>query len=275
MSRHAQRSTWRGRRGNVPEADYADQRRAGWRRKMARSWLSWAWKGRGVRSADAANSSKPNLNDRAKERPTGSDELYYRYVTDIRHVARTVLGSRTADACEDVCQSVFETIIRSARTGRLNMAGDLRPYIRTMAKNASLNWRRRTGRETLVGDPEWFDGSGVQVDRWEKEERALSLLQAVLASLPEELAALYGSRFVRRQSQERSAQELGMSRQRLRTLERRLKDVVGRAIVDAGFEPETCHESSVAEVTRVVAPHAPHPLRRRRRNDSAARRVGR
>jgi len=215
-----------------------------------------------VRSIDAAAVSGPSLNDRVDERPSASDELYYRYVADVRHAARTVLGSRTADACEDVCQSVFETVIRAARMGRLNMAADLRPYIRTMAKNASLNWRRRAGRETLVGDPEWFDALGVQLARWEKEEDALSLLEAVLASLPEELAALYGSRFVRRQSQESAAQELGMSRQRLRTLERRLKDVVGRAMVDAGLEPETCPEHSGGRAVSATLEHGGLPIPR-------------
>jgi hypothetical protein len=60
-----------------------------------------------VGSIETAKVSEPHLNDRVDERPSASDELYYRYVTDIRYAARMVLGSRAAEACEDVCQSVW------------------------------------------------------------------------------------------------------------------------------------------------------------------------
>ena len=158
--------------------------------------------------------------------------LYQRYRADIQDTVRFFLGRRYVADVDDVCQSVFERVLKALRSGRVQATSDLRGYVRTAARNAAFNWERRGRRELPVEGLEPLHIIDPEDPGRVKEDIALCRLDAALSAVPKELGELYKLRFVERHSQTRSAQKLGVSRQRLRTLERRLKEHLRQVIVD-------------------------------------------
>jgi DNA-directed RNA polymerase specialized sigma24 family protein len=108
-----------------------------------------------------------------------------------------------------------------------------------MAKNCCLNWRRDRNHESAVPNLEAFPMPDRQGLVRELEDRALDVLEAEVSSLPKQLGDLYQRRFVQRRSQIDTANELGLSRQQVRTLENRLKNRLSRAIIDAGVATDS------------------------------------
>jgi DNA-directed RNA polymerase specialized sigma24 family protein len=83
------------------------------------------------------------------------------------------------------------------------------------------------------------DPAADEADRRESEEdaRLLASIEEYLVSLPPELNQLHQVRFVRGLSQEAAATELASSRQRIRTLEQRLRDGLRDWLKTKGFLP--------------------------------------
>jgi RNA polymerase sigma factor (sigma-70 family) len=152
------------------------------------------------------------------------DEIYRRYVGQVRTIART-RGRSTVSPVdrEDLVQNTFLRLFEALEKKRIVDGPNLAPYIRTVALNL-VNDAYRTGRRELLCED--LDNHGAETDGPDLLSQWLAILEQCVGALPPELRLLYDLRFVGRMTQSRAAGLLGISRQRLRTLESRLKNEV-------------------------------------------------
>jgi RNA polymerase sigma factor (sigma-70 family) len=152
------------------------------------------------------------------------DEIYRRYVSQVRTIART-RGRSTVSRVdrEDLVQNTFLRLFEALEKKRVVDGPNLAPYIRTVALNL-VNDAHRTGRRELLCED--LDNHGASTDGADRRSQWLAILEQCLGDLPSELRLLYDLRFVGRMTQFRAAGLLGISRQRLRTLESRLKNEI-------------------------------------------------
>jgi RNA polymerase sigma-70 factor (ECF subfamily) len=147
---------------------------------------------------------------------------------------------------EDVVQEVFirafSDMARAAYDGQRAYG----PYVSTIARNVLHDWAKRSGREVPMSDvleplldtdpggthAEAADapGPGSSIDG-----AHLAVVASYVKGLPDELRAVHHQRFVLAESQRRAAESLGMSRQRLRTLEHKLVKGLRRELRRAGL----------------------------------------
>jgi len=93
------------------------------------------------------------------------------------------------------------------------------------------DWARRQGREVVteaaalqaLADERVEEGDGLDPD-------TMAVLRGYLAELDPELCAVHEARYRRGLTQQEAAQELGLTRQALRTLEQRLRTGLRRAL---------------------------------------------
>jgi RNA polymerase sigma-70 factor (ECF subfamily) len=96
------------------------------------------------------------------------------------------------------------------------------------ARNVALRWLEKQGRESPV-EPESLASRLATPDStpdeavWEDPE-ILGIVQEYLAGLPEDMRAVHRLRYILSVPQREAAEQLGMSRQHLRTLEKRIQD---------------------------------------------------
>jgi RNA polymerase sigma factor (sigma-70 family) len=136
---------------------------------------------------------------------------------------------------EDLVQEVF--IRAFAPETRLGYDG-LRPYLPylfTIARNTLVDWWRRRGRElptslTLDDAPE--EAAVDETAGSFADPRTMALVERFVRGLPADLRAVHEARFDRGLSQRDAAEALGMGRQTLRTLERRLTDQLREALAE-------------------------------------------
>jgi RNA polymerase sigma factor (sigma-70 family) len=133
-----------------------------------------------------------------------------------------------SDDGDDVVQAVFLKLIESQRAGTFPAVKRFGPYVSAMARNTALDLLRHRRRHLLV--PLLPDDFAEEAAMDLIDHKELTALDSYLARLPTDLAAVFALRIVEGLTQARVCQELNISRQRLRTLERRLKNGAGRAI---------------------------------------------
>jgi RNA polymerase sigma factor (sigma-70 family) len=163
-------------------------------------------------------------------------EVYWAYVARVEGLLRrriSLAGSTSPSDLEDLVQEVF--IRAFASDTRLGYDG-IRPftaYLFSIARNTLVDWWRRRGREvpvvfTLDEVPEAMvadDTAGSYADA-----RTVEVVERFVRGLSPELRAVHEVRFDRGLSQRDAADALGIGRQVLRTLERRLTDQLREAL---------------------------------------------
>jgi RNA polymerase sigma-70 factor, ECF subfamily len=131
---------------------------------------------------------------------------------------------------EDFLDVVHDVFVRAfSPTSRQSYDGvrEYGPYLLMIARNTMIDWARRKSPTTAVA-AEWFAALASPDPRpddrapWTAPE-TLAILERYLAALPDDLRHLHVLRYERALSQEAAAQEMGISRQNLRTLEDRLR----------------------------------------------------
>jgi RNA polymerase sigma factor (sigma-70 family) len=210
-------------------------------------WQKWGWSpGFAVRTGTgAASSMEIFANDHGLLRRFREGErealgqVYWTYVDRVEGLLRRRLtqvgGSSPADL-EDLVQEVF--IRAFAPDTRLGYDGlrPYTPYLFTIARNTLIDWWRRRGRQvptslTLDEAPDEVavteDPGGAYADA-----RTMVVVERFVRGLVPELRAVHEARFDRGLSQRDAADALGIGRQTLRTLERRLTDQLREALAE-------------------------------------------
>jgi RNA polymerase sigma-70 factor (ECF subfamily) len=169
--------------------------------------------------------------------------VYWAYVDAValvvRHGARLSAGASAVGAPrEDWGDLVQETFSRAfGERARLAYDG-LRPYrhyLLTICRNLLADWARKRGRElpsALDADTlEEAAGSAELADELPPHE--LAIVEKYVAALDPRLAGVYQQRYIHGATQEEAARTLGLTRQRLRTLEDKLRGGLRRALEKA------------------------------------------
>lgn len=170
--------------------------------------------------------------------------MYYLYIADVERVARVALVRMTfstanlADVVHEIFLRAFSTNARFSYDGQR----DYKPYLLILARNVIINWAKRAGREIPTDDifeltsarPE----DGASADEPPFSQAVVSLADQYIESLPAALRAVHHHRFVLSQPQRQAAEALGISRQNLRTLEKKLVAGLRDALEKAGLSAE-------------------------------------
>jgi len=171
--------------------------------------------------------------------------VYWAYVDRIERVAR--YGFRLAqkglhiegvgpDELPDVVQETFARAF--AERARLAYDGlrDYGPFLSTIARNLLADRARRRGREIPLDlGGEWDEAPPPTEEPAWASDALTAAVKAYLDGAPSELKGVHHERYVRCVSQEEAARVLGVSRQQLRTLEKRLRDGLSAYIEGAGL----------------------------------------
>jgi RNA polymerase sigma factor (sigma-70 family) len=157
------------------------------------------------------------------------ERLYLEHVIEIERLvgatlrrARRFSPTDVADIVQDAFAKAFSPRSRAAYDGERQYG----PFLRKIAKNTAIDWLRRNQHHALrhveltqaLDAPELT--TGVEEDTSSQE--MLTAVQRYVVGLEPELKAIHERRFLAADSQEAAARTLGISRQTLRTLERRL-----------------------------------------------------
>jgi RNA polymerase sigma factor (sigma-70 family) len=178
-------------------------------------------------------------------------EVYWATVDKVERLLRKRLSaagvawaSSSASDLEDLVQEVFiRAFTPQARLGYDGLRPYL-PYLFTIARNTIIDWWRRRGREIPAGASldESLDEAAVagapDAAAAYADARTMALVERFVRALPVELRSVHEARFDRGLSQRDAAAALGIGRQTLRTLERRLTDQLRAALAEAPAEAQ-------------------------------------
>lgn len=169
---------------------------------------------------------------RRGERPA-LEAVYRRYVRLIETLLRQGTqagGGRVYVNDPETQKDLVHDVFARAFTERARLAYDglreYRPYLLTIGRNILVDWARKR-KETLRDDIDELcervgqDGQEHPAD-WADPE-TVRLVEAYIKDLPEQLRRLHTLRYDEGASQDEVAEELGLSRQNVRTLEKQLR----------------------------------------------------
>ena len=197
--------------------------------------------------------------DRFREgAPEVLGKVYWEYVRKVERLLSAGFevrgrGIRVAGVCrqpDDLADLVQEVFLRAfSEKGRRGYDGlrEYGPYLYAIARNALIDWARVRGREipSLWKDLEAaieMMPVGEDTAPW-AEPATVRVVEDYLAALPQELHEVHRLRHEEGLSQQQAAERLGVGRQTLRTLERRLRDGLVAALEVAGFSTNRQPES--------------------------------
>jgi RNA polymerase sigma-70 factor, ECF subfamily len=163
------------------------------------------------------------------------ERVYWAYIDRVERVVRHgfqllregggvhVEGVRPNEV-GDVVQETFTRAF--AERARLAYDGlrDYGPFLVTITRNLLVDRARKRGRELSFEQLDDFDPSAPAPEEPYADEATMLAVREYLASLPEDLRGIHDQRYVKCVSQEEAARALELSRQQVRTLEKRLRD---------------------------------------------------
>ena len=159
----------------------------------------------------------PSLRDGVAVRGAGGSPDLADMVQDVFIKAFSAAGREGFDGLRSYCNYLL-TIARNVLIDRFRREGTVRSGIKGVALDLALAAAERQDEE-----PPWTDPARVAV------------VQTYLAGLSPELRAFHHQRYGLDVSQEAAAAALGLTRQRVRTLEKRLRSGLARALAKAGL----------------------------------------
>jgi RNA polymerase sigma factor (sigma-70 family) len=189
------------------------------------------------------------------------ERVYRGHVAAVERFARLALlrmrrftGANLSDLVQEVFMRAFSASARASYDGRREYA----PYLMTIARNVVIDWHRRTSREPL--DPleleTLLEGGASELPAAEAFPAELvSRVARYVDGLSPLLRGVHEQRFVLSEPQHRAAEALGISRQNLRTLEKKLIDGLRRELRDERFS-ETARAASTRPAPKFVNPSA-------------------
>lgn len=164
------------------------------------------------------------------------ERVYWEQIDGIETLVRATLRrsqqfspANVADLVQDIFAKAFSAKARVGYDG----VREYSPFLRQIARNTLVDWLRQRGKEAFVEiDPEAVsqaEHASAEADAGVAPE-LLNTVRHFVNGLEPELKGVHERRFLAAESQERAAEVLGISRQTLRTLERRLLDGLRREI---------------------------------------------
>ncbi len=194
--------------------------------------------------------------------------VYWHYIGSVDALLRRSLAAtgRAWDTgiCADVADLAQEIFVK-AFSDKARHAYDAqrtyKPFLMSIARNALVDYLRGLSREARL-DIVQIEGLSVLDDSQRAEPllwtdpQLMSVVERYVASLAAPEGAVYLERYVHSRSQEDAANALGLSRQRIRTLENRLRVGLSREIARwrlSATPSRPLQHIHVSERMRVVA----------------------
>ena len=156
------------------------------------------------------------------------ERVYLAYLRDVEQTVRACMTAPRSPArfedVRDVVQDVFMHAFAARARRSFDPTRDYGPFLATLTRNLLVDRMRRRSREMRVTDidsvgPESADAIDVPM----LDVEMLATVRRYVSSLPALLRAVYEQRYVFGNPQEVACAALGLSRQRFRTLEKRLR----------------------------------------------------
>jgi RNA polymerase sigma-70 factor (ECF subfamily) len=184
---------------------------------------------------------------RAGER-SALTEVYLAYVDRVAQIVRhgfwvasrgvRIAGARASDV-PDLVQEAFARAF--AEAGRLGYDGlrDYGPYLAAIARNLLVDWARRRGRELSLAALGEEPLPAIPAEELPyADAKTMQVVEAYLAGLEPLLASVHRARYLDGLPQREAAERLGISRQRLRTCEEKLRRGLRKALRRGGVGGE-------------------------------------
>jgi RNA polymerase sigma factor (sigma-70 family) len=164
------------------------------------------------------------------------EQIYWAYVSRVERLVRRLLhphgGQRLVATVtvEDFVQDTFTRAFSPSARQSFDGVRDYGPYLLAIVRNTVVEALRLGQREVLA--------SGAPIEAWMALEEVaaasddpsncidpatLSRVRDYLSRLPLDLKSVHHHRYVLDQAQDEAASALGLSRQRIRTLEKKLR----------------------------------------------------
>jgi RNA polymerase sigma factor (sigma-70 family) len=142
----------------------------------------------------------------------------------------------------DIVQETFVKAFSPSARQRYDGTRCYAPYLLAIARNSLVDWLRRAGRELPTGQDlgPLFDSADSNEAELEFAPELVAAATRYVTGLSGELRAVHQQRFELGKSQARAAEGLGISRQNLRTLERKLITALRREIRSSGLISASC-----------------------------------
>ena len=185
--------------------------------------------------------------------PEALGTVYWEYVRKVERLLSAGFevrsrGTRVGGACRqpddlaDLVQEVFARAFSQESRWVYDGLRDYGPYLYAIARNVLVDWARKRGREIPTPWAELdaaIEMTPVLEDTvpW-AEPVTMRVVEEYLGALPQDLRAVHKLRHEEGLSQEQAAEKLGVGRQTLRTLERRLRDGLAAALDAAGISTD-------------------------------------
>ena len=185
--------------------------------------------------------------------------VYHHYVDDIAAVIRhgfsiptsgiRVRGAADEQTERDLVQDVFVRAFGVRARDTYDGVRPYGPYLRRIAKNLLIDRARAVdptiplddADRELVIEPEARENDGA----WNEQRRATT---DFIAALAPELQRLVKLRFEEEMTQDQTAEALGVSRRRVRTLEARIQRGLRKALRRAGLWQKNRPEPALARM---------------------------
>jgi RNA polymerase sigma factor (sigma-70 family) len=185
------------------------------------------------------------LNDRALLRDfreghrSALERVYWAYVDKVERIIRfgfvrgdSVMLSGVGNSQVDLRDLVHEVFAKTFAPDVRRTYDGVRPfgpYLYAVARNVLADWGRRAGREVPTEEPT-IEAALEPHEPPEtpaySDDRTVAIVERFIRELPADLRALHQQRSVAGLSQREAAQALGLTRQVLRTMEGRLRDML-------------------------------------------------
>jgi len=197
---------------------------------------------------EGANSTHPfegnrDLLDRFRRGDrTALEQVYWCYVDRVERLVRgclAAIGANASDAppnVEDLVQDVFARAFGRGARQSYDGLRDYGPYLFTVARNAVADAVRLSRREVLADFDSFPDAAAIRDGSTEGENEqwadpsVVAVVRSYVAALPAGLRDVHHQRYVLGLSQDGAAAALGISRQQLRTLEKKLRRGLAREL---------------------------------------------
>jgi RNA polymerase sigma-70 factor (ECF subfamily) len=193
--------------------------------------------------------------------PAALERVYREHVEMIERVVQRGFHILSTDAHvpgaarDDVADAVQETFVRAfSERARLAYDGlrDYGPFLTTIARNLMVDRARKRGREVSLDElgSDFGDEAAADSEPF-ADAKTMTLVREYLAGLSPELRGIHQERFVNGVSQEVAARTLGLSRQQIRTLEKKLRDGLAERLERAGIRLDDAVEQPASPPMRI------------------------
>jgi RNA polymerase sigma factor (sigma-70 family) len=175
------------------------------------------------------------------------ERLYWAYVDKVERIIRfgfvrgdsmklSGVGSSQTEL-RDLVQEVFAKAFAPDARRAYDGLRPYGPYLYAIARNVLADWGRRSGREVPTEWPS-IEAAMEEVPTEEDpptyaDDRTVAIVERFIRELPPDLRALHEQRSIAGLSQRDAAAVLGITRQVLRTMEGRLRDMLRERLARA------------------------------------------